>query len=117
MYSEFAKCLYCGAKIIKRVQEMVRSKLEMYVDVLGILIYQGPMTLTHLVYRASISYRVLKRFLTYLLTEQLIQERKMDDDRVIYTITQKGITTFKCFRKLKQVLPVLQKEKPRGPLI
>jgi len=83
---------------------MFRSKLEMYISVLETLTFRGSMTTTGLTYKTNVSHSVLKQFLNRLIDQNLIEER-LDGQSRIYTITQNGLHTLKCFRELKQMLP------------
>jgi predicted transcriptional regulator len=83
---------------------MQRSKLEMYIDLLEILVYDGSVKLSHLMRKANISYRVLMRLLAFLIKQELVEERVLSDSR-LYVITQKGMTTIRCFREMECILP------------
>ncbi|MFW6111031.1 MAG: winged helix-turn-helix domain-containing protein, partial [Thermoproteota archaeon] len=49
-----------------------RSKLEMYVDVLKVLARNGPLKLTHIMYKANVNCSVLKDFLDFLMEHDLV---------------------------------------------
>ena len=87
---------------------MRRSKLEMYVDVLKVLAQRGPLKLTHVMYKANVNCSVLKDYMDFLVKQVLAEERTIGKRRVIYAITQRGITVLKYFRELKQVLPIVE---------
>ena len=94
---------------------MRRSKLEMYVDILKVLGQKGPLKLTHIMYKANVNCCVLKEYLDFLMKQGLVEERIVGKKRVVYAITQRGITTLKYFKELKQVLPIV--EEPRNQVI
>jgi len=87
---------------------MRRSKLEMYVDILTVLAHRGPLKLTHVMYKANVNCSVLKEYLDFLLKQGLVEERTMRKQRVVYAVTQCGITVLKYFKELKQVLPIVE---------
>ena len=87
---------------------MRRSKLEMYVDILKVLAHRGPLKLTHVMYKANVNCSVLKEYMEFLIKQGLVEERTIGKRRVIYAITQRGITVLKYFRELKQVLPIVE---------
>lgn len=87
---------------------MRRSKLEMYIDILKVLTHRGPLKLTHIMYKANVNCSVLKEYLDFLIKQNLIEERTVGKRRVVYAITQKGITVLKYFRELRQVLPIIE---------
>lgn len=93
---------------------MRRSKLEMYVDILKVLASRGPLKLTHIMYKANVNCSVLKEYLDFLIKQNLIEERTVGKRRVVYAITQKGITVLKYFRELKQVLPIVEEARNKA---
>jgi len=94
---------------------MRRSKLEMYIDILQVLAHRGPLKLTHIMYKANVNCSVLKEYLDFLMKQGLVEERTVGKRRVVYNITQRGITVLKYFRELKQVLPILEENQSRVP--
>jgi predicted transcriptional regulator len=87
---------------------MRRSKLEMYVDILSVLAHRGPLKLTHVMYKANVNCGVLKEYLDFLMKQGFVEERTIRKQRLVYAITQKGITVLKYFKELKQVLPITE---------
>ena len=87
---------------------MRRSKLEMYVDILTVLAHKGPLKLTHVMYKANVNCCVLKEHLDFLIKQGLIEERTVKKERVVYAVTQRGITVLKYFKEIKQVLPIVE---------
>ena len=87
---------------------MRRSKLEMYVDILKVLAHRGPLKLTHVMYKANVNCSVLKEYMNFLIKQGLVEERTIGKRRVVYAITQRGITVLKYFRELQQVLPIVE---------
>jgi predicted transcriptional regulator len=95
---------------------MRRSKLEMYIDVLRVLAHRGPLKLTHIMYKANVNCSVLKQYLDFLMKQNLVEERTVGKRRVVYAITQRGITVLKYFRELKQVLPIVEESRNKLPI-
>jgi predicted transcriptional regulator len=102
--------LQYGKKDKKEVWAMRRSKLEMYIDILKVLAHRGPLKLTHIMYKANVNCSVLKEYLDFLIKQNLVEERMVGKRRIVYAVTQRGITVLKYFRELKQVLPILEEE-------
>jgi len=90
---------------------MRRSKLEMYVDILSVLAHKGPLKLTHVMYKANLNCSVLKEYLDFLIKQGLVEERTIGKERVVYAVSQRGITVLKYFKELKQVLPIVEEAK------
>ncbi len=95
---------------------MRRSKLEMYIDILKVLAHRGPLKLTHIMYKANVNCSVLKQYLDFLIKQELVEERTAGKRRVVYAITQRGITVLKHFRELKQILPIVEETRNRMPV-
>jgi predicted transcriptional regulator len=80
----------------------------MYVDILTVLAHKGPLKLTHVMYKANLNCSVLKEDLDFLIKQGLIEERTVGKQRLVYAVTQRGITVLKYFKELKQVLPMVE---------
>jgi predicted transcriptional regulator len=80
----------------------------MYVDILSVLAHKGPLKLTHVIYKANLNCSVLKEYLDFLIKQGLVEERTIGKERVVYAVTQRGITVLKYFKELKQVLPIVE---------
>jgi len=88
----------------------------MYIDILKVLAHRGPLKLTHIMYKANVNCSVLKQYLDFLIKQDLVEERTAGKRRVVYAITQRGITVLKHFRELKQVLPIIEETRNRMPI-
>jgi predicted transcriptional regulator len=93
-----------------------RSKLEMYVDILRVLAYKGPLKLTHIMYKANVNCSLLKEYLDYLLKQGLVEERFIGKARVVFAVTQRGITVLKYFHELKQALPIVEEARNKAAI-
>ena len=94
---------------------MRRSKLEMYVAILKVLALRGPLKLTHIMYKANVNCSVLSEYLEFLLKQELVEERHVKKNRIVYAVTQHGLTVLKSFRELSQALPIDEEEKRQAP--
>jgi predicted transcriptional regulator len=88
----------------------------MYVDILTVLARKGPLKLTHVMYKANVNCSVLKEYLDFLLKQGLIEERNVGKQRLVYAVTQRGITVLKYFRELKQVLPIVEEARNQAAI-
>jgi len=108
-YSKYINHLYPKHRNTRqRGLNMRRSKLEMYIDILKVLSQRGPLKLTHIMYKANVNCSVLKEYLDFLILQNLVEERTAGKKRVVYAVTQKGITVLKYFRELKSILPIIE---------
>ena len=91
---------------------MRRSKLEMYIDILRVLARHGPIKLTHIMYKANVNCSVLKGHLDFMMKRNLIEEqavgKKRSKTRIVYTITERGITVLKYFGELNSALQITE---------
>ena len=94
-----------------------RSKLEMYVDILKVLARTGPLKLTHIMYKANVNCSVLKEYLDFLIAQNLVEEKTVGKKRIVYAITERGITVLKYFRELKAVLPIIEEARTNAKLL
>ena len=84
---------------------MRRSKLEMYIDILEVLSMKGPLKLTHIMYRSNVNCNVLKDQLEFLIKNDMVEERILKKERIVYSIAHRGITVLKSFREIKAIFP------------
>jgi len=94
-----------------------RSKLEMYVDILKVLARSGPLKLTHIMYKANVNCSVLKEYLGFLIANNLVEEKTVGKKRIVYAITERGITVLKYFRELKTVLPIIEEARTNARIL
>lgn len=89
----------------------------MYVDILKVLARSGPLKLTHIMYKANVNCSVLKEYLDFLIAQNLVEEKTVGKKRIVYAITERGITVLKYFRELKSVLPIIEEAKTNAKLL
>jgi predicted transcriptional regulator len=87
---------------------LTRSKLEMYLDILKVLSSSSQLKQTYIAYETNINAGMIKKYLDLLMKQNLIEKRNIGRHRrVVYSITQRGITVLEHFRQLKQALPIV----------
>ena len=95
---------------------MRRSKMEMYIDVLKVLSHNGPMKLTHIMYKANVNCSVLKEYLDFLIQQSLIEEqilrKKRNKTKVRYVITERGKMVLRYFNEVNRALQITQRNIP-----
>jgi predicted transcriptional regulator len=87
----------------------------MYIDTLTVLALRGPLKLTHLMYKANVNCSILKKYLEFLIKQELVEEKTIGERRVVYVITERGIKVLKYFRELSQVLPISEENQRQLP--
>jgi len=91
---------------------MRRSKLEIHVDVLKVLARHGPLKLTHVMYKANVNCSVLKQHLDFLIQHNLVEQQTLHKKRyktkVVYAITERGLTVLKYFREINNTLQIIE---------
>jgi predicted transcriptional regulator len=88
-----------------------RSKLELYVDIINVLSQKGPLKLTHLMHKTNTNCGVLSVYLDSLLEKGLIEKRIIEQERIVFAVTQRGKTVMNYFRELTQILPIIENKK------
>ena len=91
---------------------MRRSKLEIHVDILKALACHGRLKPTHIMYKTNVSCGVLKQCLDLLIQENLVKEyalqKKRNKTRVVYAITEKGLTALKNVWEIYNTLQITE---------
>jgi predicted transcriptional regulator len=84
----------------------------MYVDILKVLARNGPLKLTHIMYKANVNCSVLKQYLDFLIQQNLVEEqtsqKKRHKTRVVYAITERGRTVLKYFGEVNRALHITE---------
>ncbi len=84
--------------------------MEMYIDILKVMAQNGPMKLTHIMYKANVNCNVLKENLSFLVQQNLIEEqikiKRRNKTKVRYTITERGRTVIKYFNEVNKALQI-----------
>ncbi len=88
---------------------MRRSRFETYLDVLKVLINNGPSKITHIAYKSNINSDFLENYLDFLISQRAVEERTVDNDTSVFAITQHGINLLKYFWQPE--LPYIEKER------
>jgi len=99
---------------VRGLTNMRRSKMEMYIDILKVLAQNGPLKLTHVMYKANVNCSVLKQNLDFLINQKLIEEqithKKRNKTKVRYAITERGKTVIKYFNEVNRALQITKEK-------
>lgn len=96
---------------------MGRSKFEMHLDIIRTLAQKGPLKLTHIMYKANVNCSVLREQLDFLILHNIVQERIFKKEKVVFELTEKGLSIIKTFRELQTLMPFNEENKHGIPLI
>jgi predicted transcriptional regulator len=91
--------------------------MEMHLDILMTLAQKGPLKLTHIMYKANVNCSVLKEYLDFLMQQKLVEEKTLKKERIVYTITEKGLKVLKYFRELQIMMPLFDENNTKIPII
>lgn len=101
---------------------MSRSRLEKYLSILEALVPE-PLNFEDVSYEADIECRTLKKYLNFLISNNLVEERLLNKKTAVYAITERGLAVVKTLKaqrylqKLKNVLPVVEEASEVEPLL
>ncbi|MEM1988752.1 MAG: winged helix-turn-helix domain-containing protein [Candidatus Woesearchaeota archaeon] len=76
-----------------------RSKLEILNDILDVIYNQGEVKITHLMYKANLSYKKLKDYLEKLKENDMVE---IDEKNNTVKLKEKGVEFLREFYRLKQ---------------
>lgn len=100
---------------------MRRSKMEMYIDILKVLAQNGPLKLTHVMYKANVNCSVLKEYLNFLIQQSLIEEqilrKRRNKTKISYAITERGRKVLKYFNEVNRALQITQEANKIPPML
>lgn len=78
-----------------------RSKVRICADILSVILREGEVGPTKIMYGANLSYDRLGKYLNYLLELGLIEEVKRGD-RTTYVLTERGFRFLEEFRRFER---------------
>lgn len=89
--------------------------MEMYIDILKVLAQNGPLKLTHVMYKANVNCSVLKQNLDFLIQQNLIEEqtvrKRRNKIKINYAITEKGRTVIRYFNEVNIALQITEESR------
>ena len=83
--------------------------MEIYFDILNVLVRYGPLKLTHIIYKANVNCNILLKCINHLIKQGSVEERFMEEGKRVYTVTRRGLDVVKAFKGVKQALPIAEK--------
>lgn len=101
---------------------MSRSRLEKYLGILEALVPK-PLKFESISYQTKIDCGVLRRYLNFLMSHKLVEERFSSRNRAVYAITDRGLVVFKTLRareylqKIRHVLPMVEEANQIEPML
>jgi len=101
---------------------MAPSKLDRYMSILEVLV-RRPRKLDSIAYKVNMECNALKRHLDFLVSNGLVERRRLRGKRVVYAINERGFSVFKTLRalkyleKLKASLPVIEEAEEIAPVL
>jgi predicted transcriptional regulator len=90
---------------------MSRSKLELYADILEVLVNNGPLKVTWISLRARVNYALMKPMLGHLVAKALVEEKRLKDGSVGFCATELGRESLKQFKSFCSFNPIVFSEK------
>jgi predicted transcriptional regulator len=87
---------------------MRRSHLEIYVEILSLLVQKGPQKRTHIMQKTNLNSKVLTENLSFLAKQALIETRNIGKARVVFVATQRGTNVVKFFSELNKTFPIIE---------
>jgi predicted transcriptional regulator len=89
---------------------MRRSKLEIYADLLKVLAHEGPLKLTHLMYKVNINCTALREDLETLIRLGLVEEQTTGNNKGFFSVTERGFKILNYFGEIIQVFSIIKEE-------
>jgi predicted transcriptional regulator len=84
-----------------------RSQVEIYIDILK-AVAEGKKKPTHIMYRANLSWIRLKKYLDFLIRQNLLVDEE-NDGGMIFTLTTKGKDVIGYFKRIESELNYTKK--------
>ena len=95
--------------------------MEMYIDVIKVLAQNGPLKLTHVMYKANVNCSVLKEYLDFLIQQRLIEEqifrKRRNKTKVRYAITERGRKVLNYFNEVNRAFQITEDANKIPPML
>jgi len=91
-----------------------RSKLELYVDILEVMVVHGPLKVTWITLRARVNYALLKPILSSLMEKALVEEKKVKHGIVVFAATDLGRRSLEQYRQFSKSPRIVTVEKAQS---
>ncbi len=87
-----------------------RSQMEIYIDILK-AVAEGKRKPTHIMYRANLSWTRLRKYIDFLISQDLLQER-ITEGASVFALTTKGKDVIGYFKRIEGELYTKNKALP-----
>ena len=84
---------------------MRRSKLETCLIILEALASHGLLKKTHVMRKTNLNCIVLNNYFDFLIKQSAVEERRIEGNRIVYAITERGLYLIRYFKGLNLVIP------------
>jgi predicted transcriptional regulator len=85
--------------------------MELCISTLEALAHYGPLKITRITYKANMNCSQLREILDGLIQNELVEERTLRKNKVVYAATPKAITILSHFQQIKEMLPSAENDK------
>jgi predicted transcriptional regulator len=82
---------------------MKQTKLELYIDILNVLRYNGPLTFTQIINKSNVNSIVLKGHLRFLIKQGLVEDQTFRKNRAVFAVTHRGTNVLGYFLEFHRV--------------
>lgn len=104
------------------LSDLTPSKLDRYLNILETLIGR-PRKLDYIAYKVNMECTVLKRHLDFLVANGLVEKRRLTRKRVVYAVSERGVSVFRTIRvlkyleRLKASIPIIEEAQEITPVL
>lgn len=93
----------------RKKDTMRRSHLETYVEIISLLVQQGPLIQTQIAQKTNLNFDMTRHDLRFLAKQSLVEKRTIGKDRTVFAVTQRGINVLKYFKEPQHTMPIAKK--------
>ena len=83
----------------------------MHISTIEALVFNGPLKITRIMYKTNLNCNQLRKILDYLIKTDLVEERKLKKNMVVYAATPQARKILTYFDGLKEMLPIVEENK------
>ncbi len=88
--------------------QTIQSKLEMYLDILKVLRYNGPLTLNQILKKTNLEKTIFNKHIDFLTKQGMVEKRAAKTNNVVFVVTQRGTNVLGYFKEFARAPPLVE---------
>jgi predicted transcriptional regulator len=88
--------------------QTIQSKLELYLVILKVLRYNGPLTLNHILKKTNLEKTIFNKHIDFLTKQGMIKKQAEKTNNAVFVVTQRGTNVLGYFKEYARAPPLVE---------